>query len=426
MNIRNMERTVCTLITIATITLAGCGGGGSGGGGPVTGMPDNSQPPASMNETEFANLTPTAAMNARIAAAKVADAQPAFGSITQSSNTINNITQDRVAVTTTYGASQNTYSVRNGSTWSISTADGNPQKIPHVPGGKGSELHKEVNGGILWVDVYSDIDAPQTSAGGGTTQTVTANDRLSHSGNVAFRDFIARGGRGSLNGVSGTFSCLSECSWDIDGEFDPNTNTSRATFKAASGITFTPDSSGGTQTDADTDYLSGGVWLFVPTDEESADEFVFGAFVDGSDRFMQNALPVLTGTARYIGEATGIYSETENDATQIGYFDANATLDADFGDANGLGTIRGRLTGFEVDGEEIPGSLTLESAEIGASDSGFFDGSLSGSGYTGRWGGAFFGNGEADGKPGSVAGTFGGRSANSSESFVGSFGAYKE
>ncbi|MDE0144502.1 MAG: hypothetical protein OXL95_01385, partial [Nitrospira sp.] len=183
------------------------------------------------------------------------------------------------------------------------------------------------------------------------------------------------------------------------------------------------------ETGPDTDYLAGGIWLFVPNNPASADDFVFGAFGDGSDPFMQSALPALTGTARYIGEATGIYSATENNATQIGYFDANATLDADFGDGNGLGTIGGHLTGFEVDGESLPGSLTLGSANIGASNSGFFEGRLSGSSqgtsYTGRWGGAFFGNGEDDGRPGSVGGTFGGRSADSSESFVGAFGAYK-
>ncbi|MDE0144501.1 MAG: hypothetical protein OXL95_01380, partial [Nitrospira sp.] len=164
MNIRNMKRTVCILVTITTMALAGCGGGGGGGGTTNSmggSMPDSQQP---SDATTFAELSTTAAMNARIAAAKVADARPRFGSITQSSNAINSITQDLITVTTEYGASQNTYSVQNGATWSISTANGNPQRIQTTAddtgGFKGSELNRQVNGGTLWVDVYSDIEAP--------------------------------------------------------------------------------------------------------------------------------------------------------------------------------------------------------------------------------------------------------------------------
>ena len=46
--------------------------------------------------------------------------------------------------------------------------------------------------------------------------------------------------------------------------------------------------------------------------------------------------------------------------------------------------------------------------------------------YTGHWGGQFFGNEEADGRPGSVAGTFGGHSTDDVVSFVGAFGAHKQ
>ena len=46
--------------------------------------------------------------------------------------------------------------------------------------------------------------------------------------------------------------------------------------------------------------------------------------------------------------------------------------------------------------------------------------------HLGQWGGQFFGNGETDRYPGSVAGTFGGQSDDNAVSFVGVFGAHKE
>ncbi|MDE0405219.1 MAG: hypothetical protein OXI53_07880 [Nitrospira sp.] len=363
-------------------------------------------------------------MNAGSAAAKVADARPRFGSITQSSNAINSITQDRVTVTTEYGATQNTYSVENGSAWSISTANGNPQRIETTGHFEGSELNRQVNGGTLWVDVYSDIEAPTTSGvDGGVGSILSPGQSVRYTGGGNNLTFTVRA---DGTGCVGSSICAGNSLNINNFRAERNNQGNWEIISLPSGAM--PVGSGGNPV-KDTDYLAGGIWLFVPNNPASADDFVFGAFGDGSDPFMQSALPALTGTARYIGEATGIYSATENNATQIGYFDANATLDADFGDGNGLGTIGGHLTGFEVDGESLPGSLTLGSANIGASNSGFFEGRLSGSSqgtsYTGRWGGAFFGNGEDDGRPGSVGGTFGGRSADSSESFVGAFGAYK-
>ena len=74
--------------------------------------------------------------------------------------------------------------------------------------------------------------------------------------------------------------------------------------------------------------------------------------------------------------------------------------------------------------------LSLGTAPIGSQDSGFFEGAVTGADdertYVGNWGGQFFGNGESDGQPGSVGGTFGGRSTDDAISFVGAFGAHKE
>ena len=125
-----------------------------------------------------------------------------------------------------------------------------------------------------------------------------------------------------------------------------------------------------------------------------------------------------------------MYSDKSNAGTDIGYWGADVNLNADFGGRSDLGSISGSVTEIEVDGESYAGSMNLGTADIGSSGSGFFggevNGTVEGTSYSGRWGGQFFGNGQADGKPGSVGGTLGSRSADGSESFLGVFGGYKQ
>ena len=187
----------------------------------------------------------------------------------------------------------------------------------------------------------------------------------------------------------------------------------------------------------DTDYLAGGIWVFAPDDATSLADYEFGAFVDGNDPFAQSALPALTGTATYEGEATGVYSEDGRNW----FFDAAATLMANFdGGTNNLGTISGsiydadvygvRELGDNFDVRRVNATLDLGTANIGGPEAGFFTGNTSmtsdGDTYTGKWGGQFYGNGESDDKPGSVAGTFGAATMDGDQSLLGAFGAYKE
>ena len=141
------------------IFLAGCGGGGSSGTSPMTG---GMTPPTAGSETDFAGLSPTNAGYAATAASRAADARPSSGSITQSSNVNDGITVDRVSVTAQHGTNRNSYSIRNGSSWSISTSDGNPITLDASDPWDGQELYKRTNGGTLYVDVLSDIEAPET------------------------------------------------------------------------------------------------------------------------------------------------------------------------------------------------------------------------------------------------------------------------
>ena len=478
---------------LLSFMIPGCGGGDKAS----TTNPPSSMPPPTGAGTEFADLNPANAGYAATAAGRAADARPRSGSVTQSSNVNSGVTVDRVTVTAQYGAARNSYSVRNGSSWSIGTSDGNPVSIPGVPAPfKGSELTKRVGGGTLYVDVYSDIEAPNVVPGGGSPQAVNVGDRIvitkfpdegtndetlegtrndapgtfqcpsssscsgvfvteSQTGRfdevqgmlftpdtgggiqqeVSVGDAIVftrvpdegpdyrAGQQGTRNGVPGTFRCSSNCSWEFTAE------SVTGHYSEVQGIVFIP-STGTTVTTPDADYLAGGVWLFVPDGATSADDVVFGAFADGSDPFRQSNLMALQGTARYDGAAAGVYSARSSSGTELGYWDGAVTLMADFGGQGGLGTIGGSLTDIVVDDEPYSGSLNLGAAPIGSSNSGFFEGLVSGtvegSAFAGRWGGQFFGNGEADGKPGSVAGTLGGRSMDDTVNIVGAFGAHKQ
>ncbi|MCY4438760.1 MAG: hypothetical protein OXE53_00905 [Deltaproteobacteria bacterium] len=186
---------------------------------------------------------------------------------------------------------------------------------------------------------------------------------------------------------------------------------------------------------SDTDYLAGGAWLFVPDDVTNSAAYVAGTFADGTDPFRQEDIQPLQGSATYRGRTMGTYSLKSFDSTGIASFEIDAfngviSLMADFGDGGGLGTISGSVTDVEVDDEVLEATLNLGTAAIGSSGSGFFEGEATGDaeGLTlaGRWGGQFFGNGQADGMPGAVAGTFGGHSTDNTANFVGAFGAHKQ
>jgi hypothetical protein len=184
---------------------------------------------------------------------------------------------------------------------------------------------------------------------------------------------------------------------------------------------------GGTQTISvpDTDFLAGGIWVYVPDDATSVDDFTFGAFVHGSDPYTDSNLIGLTDEYTYTGDATGVYSVLADERNY--FFDADVTLTARFGEANELGTIGGRIHDVSVDDELVEGdpTLNLGTAEIGDTDSGFFKGDTDmvyeGENYTGKWGGQFFGN-DGTNPPGSVAGTFGAATSDGANSVLGVYG----
>ena len=354
-------------------------------------------------------------------------AEPNPGSITQSSNTdADGITTDQVEVTAEYGATIPRFSVTNGDRWSIDMGEGNPMAIQGFDQSwKGAQLIKPISGGTLYVDTYTNIEAPTTENVPGSPQPLVSGDHV-----TGFVTFSSSGSEhsGSLNGEPGIFRCSFDCfGFSFSGSI---INGAFTLADDAPAWTFTP-TSGGTQTVPDTDYLAGGVWLFVPDTASSTDDYVFGAFADGSDPFRQENIMALTGDATYMGGATGKYSQKDGSSTTIGSFDGDVSLTASFGAADSLGTISGSITDFELDGEATAGSLTLGETAIGSANSGFFKGGVIGSDgsrtYAGKWGGQFYGNGEAStDHPGSVAGTFGAQSTDEAMNYIGFFGAVKQ
>ena len=149
--------------------------------------------------------------------------------------------------------------------------------------------------------------------------------------------------------------------------------------------------------------------------------------------FLQDRIEALTGTATYTGDALAYYVDTNITGTDpvTGIGCRQGGPPGGRHDPDGGIRIRGRERGrsaarihnFKQDEDLIiserlttlPTELTLGSAPIGSSHSGFFKGNTSmtfdGSTFAGKWGGQFYGNDKPHGVPGSTAGTFGAATA---------------
>ena len=191
----------------------------------------------------------------------------------------------------------------------------------------------------------------------------------------------------------------------------------------------------------DADYLTLGYWLIVGRDSNTGQlsGSIVGVSGGGSDGFISANLAGLTGTASYEGPATGVVMSRENAtaAPDVLYFNAKASLTADFGDATAFGSISGRIIeGMTEGGDALP-EVTLGSAAILpnsniAGNGGNYFGDTSGMtdagvAFSGKWGGKFYSNGaSATDHPGSVAGTFGAKTTDDLQAILGAFGAYKQ
>ena len=226
--------------------------------------------------------------------------------------------------------------------------------------------------------------------------------------------------------LSGKYACQagSDCDFQATGSTIDNI-VGTAVFSADAGQELVA----AIPADSKEDYLAFGVWL-KPDDDDTTDGYqnpAFGAFADGGIDF---ATPVtLTGTATYDGAATGVYTA----GTSVDYFQGDATLTAEFGDAAALGAITGMIDNIVAGGVEMSDEIRLDLSDQDAANAdannigtnGAFSGrtrmgagTLGADGeydytYTGTWSGQFHGPAAADDAEGvdtlppAVAGTFG-------------------
>ena len=415
--------------------------------------------PARMTEDDGGgrNAAPTAQFSAealkagrenlRVTYVKAARNTPNPGSVTQSS-TGDGATADSVSVSVERAADRISPRLREAGGWSVDRdSAGVPLEGTNFrTGWSNIELHQTPGGGKgddtgpgLYVDLYTDIKKPTTEAtmpGCGRGGTVSEGNPCSYvvggqtftlriDGTSVCLGSLCAGGninsvRSNINGV--TFTLVTEGS-----------GTSRTIAQLSENFQEAAGGGGSTETRQDTDYLAGGIWHRIPADAASVADYEVGAFMDGNDPFRQANLAGLTGTATYAGErgVFAYHSHQESDAFYI--VNGDVRLTADFGDASGLGSIGGTVSNFRglESGPDYEGvSVVLGTAQIGSANSGFFTGATSTAGtdsaFTGKWGGQFYGNGEAGAPPGSVAGTFGAATADGSESFIGIYGAYRQ
>ena len=267
---------------------------------------------------------------------------------------------------------------------------------------------------------------------------------------------------GSLDGVDGEFSCYmgKPCGLEITSDgatdrYDPYLGT----------VVFTPEPGSAdpptmfvTTTSASVtpvDYLSFGVWQYVPDDVDDSASFDFGVFAGGGDPFEPANGEALMGSATYVGDAIGMYSSRvtsdylrDDPATSsstptpltspalhpvTGSFSADVTLTADFKTDTELGTLSGRVHEITYDNGRLHGDIYLREAPIDDPSTGVF-GAIGGVASTsesgsssvgGEWQAAFFGNDPSDPAiphPTGVAGTFG--VGSDGGGLVGAFGAH--
>ena len=179
------------------------------------------------------------------------------------------------------------------------------------------------------------------------------------------------------------------------------------------------------------DYVSLGYWLHASGDILGTfDIDEAGAFADGPEISMSTrpTMPV-RGTASYIGLAEGLYAGEDATGTDIGRFQGDMVLTADFA-ASTIGGCVGCNGGVSLDGYPSDYRVRLGAAPF--ESNGVYRGTsvtvehpdLEFVSNSGAWGGMFSSVPDADGDPRLVAGTLGGQAATADGSKAVFVGAY--
>ena len=310
--VRTRKRRSLFLATAASVALAlsGCGGGGAstrpdgGATGSAGTVINGARVDQDVAEGVKSAISDAAnAMGVKLAISGAANAIPRPGSVTQSSNVDANtdVTINRVEVTAKYGPSGPSFTVANGMDWQIDASDGDPVPISDASSPwQGVGLSKKLADATLYVDVYTDIDAPAFDCEVGTHLSEGQFCSYSGAGND-FKIVVNGDGSACVVGVmcSGSVSVIQASIIQDDDFLAVKIGGTWKIYTLPTGVRPVD----GTPM-LDTDYLAGGVWLVVPDAVSNAADYVFGAFADGSDPFDQTILQALSGTANYEGGAT--------------------------------------------------------------------------------------------------------------------------
>ncbi|MCY4488204.1 MAG: transferrin-binding protein-like solute binding protein [Deltaproteobacteria bacterium] len=178
----------------------------------------------------------------------------------------------------------------------------------------------------------------------------------------------------------------------------------------------------------DADYLALGYWVSVRNVDDPEDQrspFV-GAAASGNDPYEVGNVGSLQGQATYTGDAAGMYAKAGTEP-RLQDFTADVQLTADFDDNEIYGAVSNARD--VATGAQVFEGLALQAADLQTEGAAFFRGYtksvISGQYASGDWGGQFYGN-SSDQPPSSVAGTFGARTQDRSESLFGVFGAHRQ
>ena len=232
---------------------------------------------------------------------------------------------------------------------------------------------------------------------------------------------------GSYRDVPGTFTCGS-------GGCTVST-AENGTVTVTGTMNFEPTDPAATYPRQDASYVYFGWWLNKPASATATHMVEAFAGTNGGTPAAISA--AMEGKATYSGPAIGKYVVQTSTAgvvtaSEAGHFTALATLNADFlSDAN-LGTISGKVDGFDTSGE-ADGSgwrvnlkeytLTTD-ANVNARTSVSFGGLTADN--AGAWRGTFYDAGTGDAAPGTIIGTFDAHDAGGSANISGAFGAKKQ
>ena len=436
----SLQKLLCALFMITTMALAGCGGGGGGGSAPMAGMPENQQPPAPQPESRPSSPV-SVPLNTMILGSGVNIS--AGGNAGNFTGTYQD--QSGFFSCTSPGSARCVISsgVAREGTWIFtpSTQQGGggmmetSQPPAQQPGGIPAAARNQPLAG-------QSVTQSSNGANGVTTDNISVT--VSDAGNGRVNYTVANGQAWSLGSddpetrttanvqVQRRSGLNAKVVTAFEG-IGQGTGGGEASVQRGIALQFLTDITGAT----DTDYLVWGSWFAAPENSSTHQDTIQGAFATGNDPFRQVNLATLTGTATYEGDADGGYFGPDTSARGGRSFSASATLVADFGGGSGLGTISGRIDNFRFlndSGNFVARprtTVTLTETDIGGADSGFFEGTSTGTysdstALSGQWGGQFYGNGDGSTQPGSVAGTFGAVSADDSRGLIGAFGAHKE